>query len=182
MRRATPLTALVALGLLAHCGNDSPQLRPGSPSIAFSKAPKNHQRASTALEADKDLQAMLTPVPEYEGQERNLFKFGRERIKLPTRMTTNVPPTTISPTNRSPDVTTKHTEPMDIKYAGFIEKTTVEGAKQKYAIFLAGTDIHAGTEGDTVADQFTIVQIGLESVTVSSNGSSTTHRIPLQSN
>jgi hypothetical protein len=68
-----------------------------------------------------------------------------------------------------------------MKYAGFLEKTGSDGVKAKYAIFLDGNAILAGTEGEMVANRFTVVAIGLESVTVSPSGSSATQRIPLQS-
>ena len=71
---------------------------------------------------------------------------------------------------------------MGVKYAGFVEKTTPSGDKAKYAIFLDGNEILAGAEGETVANRFTVIKIGLESVTVSAEGSSTTQRIPLQAN
>jgi hypothetical protein len=129
-----------------------------------------------------DLQAMLSPVPEYEGVGRNLFAFGagrrptdaeppsvepREIVTLPTRPTPRPGP---SPSAR-----------LDMKYAGFLEKTGSDGVKAKYAIFLDGNAILAGTEGEMVANRFTVVAIGLESVTVSPSGSSATQRIPLQS-
>jgi hypothetical protein len=69
-----------------------------------------------------------------------------------------------------------------VKYAGFLQKTGPDGAKAKYAIFLDGNEILAGAEGELVANQFTVVEIGLESVTVSAGGSKATQRIPLQSN
>jgi hypothetical protein len=68
-----------------------------------------------------------------------------------------------------------------MKYAGFLEKTGPDGGKAKYAIFLDGNEILAGTEGELLANRFTVVEIGLESVTVSPTGSSATQRIPLQS-
>ncbi len=68
-----------------------------------------------------------------------------------------------------------------MKYAGFLEKTRPDGGKAKYAIFLDGNEILAGTEGELLANRFTVVEIGLESVTVSPSGSSVTQRIPLQS-
>ena len=138
---------------------------------------------------DLDLVAMLSPVPEYEGVGRNLFAYGaarrptdavadreaapsvqpepREVVTLPTRPTPRPGP---SPSAR-----------LDMKYAGFLEKTGPDGGKAKYAIFLDGNEILAGTEGEMVANRFTVVEIGLESVTVSPSGSSATQRIPLQS-
>ncbi len=61
-----------------------------------------------------------------------------------------------------------------MKYAGFLEKTGPGGDKAKYAIFLDGNEILAGMEGELVANRFTVVEIGLESVTVSPSGSSAT--------
>jgi hypothetical protein len=71
---------------------------------------------------------------------------------------------------------------VNVKYAGFVEKTEVSGDKSKYAIFLDGNEIFAGAVGEIVANRFTVVEIGLESVTVSAEGSSATQRIPLQAN
>lgn len=71
---------------------------------------------------------------------------------------------------------------VNVKYAGYVEKTEVSGDKSKYAIFLDGNEIFAGAEGEIVANRFTVVEIGLESVTVSAEGSRATQRIPLQAN
>ncbi len=186
MRRADVVTALAALCLLAHCGGDGVPPQSASPGSAPRTAPRGRPGASSASEPGIDLQAMLAPVPEYAGQGRNLFEFGRERVAPPPRATSTAAPTTRPttrpPTNPTPRVPTARAQRVDVKYAGFVEKTTAEGEKQKYAIFLDGNDILAGAEGDTVANRFTIVQIGLESVTVSAEGSSATQRIPLQSN
>ena len=71
---------------------------------------------------------------------------------------------------------------LNVKYAGFLEKTQADGAKAKYAIFLDGNEILAGAEGETVGNRFRVVEIGLESVTVSAEGTNVTQRIPLHSN
>jgi hypothetical protein len=91
----------------------------------------------------------------------------REIVTLPPRQSPRPGP---SPSAR-----------LDMKYAGFLEKTRPDGGKAKYAIFLNGNEILAGTEGEMVANRFTVIEIGLESVTVSPSGSSATQRIPLQS-
>jgi hypothetical protein len=142
-------------------------------------------RAGAPVEGDLDLKGMLLPVPEYEGQGRNLFAYGPER-RLPAvaptprptppvaqvRTTTTIPRTTPMPAGAR----------VNVKYAGFVEKTEVSGDKSKYAIFLDGNEIFAGAVGEIVANRFTVVEIGLESVTVSAEGSSATQRIPLQAN
>lgn len=129
---------------------------------------------------------MLAPVPEYEGQGRNLFAYGPLRQPGPrpapppppttpraeTRVTTTIPRATATPA--APRV--------NVKYAGFVEKTEASGDKSKYAIFLDGNEILAGAEGETIANRFTVVEIGLESVTVSAEGSNATERIPLRVN
>jgi hypothetical protein len=69
-----------------------------------------------------------------------------------------------------------------LKFAGFVEKSQPEGDSKKYAVFLAGAEILTGAEGELVANRYKIVEIGLESVTVSVEGSSGTQKIPLRTN
>ena len=71
---------------------------------------------------------------------------------------------------------------IDLKFAGFVEKTEPGGANKKYAVFLDGEEILTGAEGDLVANRYTVVEIGLESVTVSLAGSQVTQKIPLRTN
>jgi hypothetical protein len=132
---------------------------------------------------------MLSPVPEYEGMGRNLFAYGAARrptngvadfeepppVEPQPREIVTLPPRQAPRPGPSPSAR------LDMKYAGFLEKTEPDGGKAKYAIFLDGNEILAGTEGELVANRFTLVEIGLESVTVSPSGSSATKRIPLQS-
>ena len=138
--------------------------------------------------ADLDLEAMLSPVPEYEGVGRNLFTFGpprrpanaeAERVEAqPVEPAPRpVPPTARAAPRPGPSPSAR----LDMKYAGFLEKTGPDGDKAKYAIFLDGNEIFAGMVGEMLANRFTVVEIGLESVTVSLLGSSATQRIPLQS-
>ncbi len=158
-----------------------------APSDAPADAPADRsarRRGGPApVKGDLDLRAMLPPVPEYEGQGRNLFAYG------PVRRATPTPPTpTTTPRAQVRTTTIPRTAPgrptarVNVKYAGFVEKTETTGDKSKYAIFLDGNEIFAGAEGDTIANRFTVVEIGLESVTVSAKGSSATQRIPLQAN
>jgi hypothetical protein len=98
------------------------------------------------------------------------------------------PPPLAEPPREAPVIVPRPSRPssapvprVDMKYAGFLEKTRPSGEKEKYAIFLDGNEILAGAEGDTLANRFTVVEIGLESVIVSPAGSSATQRIPLQS-
>lgn len=136
-----------------------------------------------------DLQAMLSPIPEYEGVGRNLFAFGAARratsqaagTEEPTGAETAPREIVTLPPRSAPRPGASPSARLDMKYAGFLEKTGADGVKAKYAIFLDGNEILAGTEGEMVANRFTVVAIGLESVTVSLSGSSATQRIPLQS-
>jgi hypothetical protein len=129
---------------------------------------------------------MLSPVPEYEGVGRNLFAFGEARRAAEEEFgeaeeaaEITPPPETVTLPPRS--ASRPPASRLDMKYAGFLEKTGPDGDKSKYAIFLDGNEILAGAEGELVANRFTVVEIGLESVTVSPSGSSATQRIPLQS-
>jgi hypothetical protein len=138
--------------------------------------------------AELDLEAMLSPVPEYEGMGRNLFAYGAARRSTDAVLEREPPavepePREIVtlPPRQSPRPGPSPSARLDMKYAGFLEKTRPDGGKAKYAIFLNGNEILAGTEGEMVANRFTVIEIGLESVTVSPSGSSATQRIPLQS-
>jgi hypothetical protein len=118
---------------------------------------------------------------------RNLFAFGAAR--RPTGPgageepgAVELPPREVTPPARpAPRPAPSSSARLDMKYAGFLEKTGPDGGKAKYAIFLDGNEILAGTEGELLANRFTVIEIGLESVTVSPSGSSVTQRIPLQS-
>jgi hypothetical protein len=176
---------LVLLALVLSCsGRD--QTPAGEPSTRPSTPAGGASRGAAEAAADLDLQAMLSPVPEYEGVGRNLFAFGAarrpasatERVEPPPEPTPR-PVVTVPP--RAPRPGSPTTARLDMKYAGFLEKTGPDGSKAKYAIFLDGNEILAGTEGETIANRFTVVEIGLESVTVSPTGSTATQRIPLQS-
>ena len=180
MRTQAIAMICLAVGLGTSCApSDAPSDAPAEASTRRRGGP-----ASAPVKADLDLRAMLPPVPEYEGQGRNLFAYGPVRRPTPPRPTPTTTPraqvrttTTISPT-----ATRRPTTRVNVKYAGFVEKTEASGDKSKYAIFLDGNEIFAGAEGDTIANRFTVVEIGLESVTVSAKGSSATQRIPLQAN
>jgi hypothetical protein len=171
-----------ALALSTSCTGTHTPVPSGTtpPTPAAKKAGKS----KAAPEAAIDLQAMLPPVPEYEGTGRNLFVFGPDRPKnaAPPAPTLVQPPVAAAP---SRPALTRRPSPapsrLDVTYAGFLEKTSPDGAKTKYAIFLDGNEILAGAEGETVANRFTVVEIGLESVTVSAPGTNATQRIPLQS-
>ena len=137
--------------------------------------------------ADLVLEAMLSPVPEYEGVGRNLFAYGQarrpantvaDRVEAPA---VEPAPRPVPPARTAPRPGPSASARLDMKYAGFLEKTGPAGGKAKYAIFLDGNEILAGMEGEMLANRFTVVEIGLESVTVSPSGSNSTQRIPLQS-
>jgi hypothetical protein len=170
--------------LLWSCGQDEGD--GGTPSEVASSLRGGAGRAPSDT---VDLQAMLSPVPEYEGVGRNLFAFGAARsaggsgaVEPPTVVTPTPPEVVARPTRPSPrQPAPSPAARLDMKYAGFLEKTRPDGMKQKYAIFLDGNEILAGAEGEMVANRFTVVEIGLESVTVASSGTNVTQRIPLQS-
>jgi hypothetical protein len=161
----------------------------GEASPEVSSSARSGPRGGAVPAADLDLEAMLSPVPEYEGMGRNLFAYGAAR-RSTDAVTDREEPPSVEPEPR--EIVTLPTRPaprpgpslsarLDMKYAGFLEKTQPDGGKAKYAIFLDGNEILAGTEGELIANRFTVVEIGLESVTVSPSGSSATQRIPLQS-
>ncbi len=178
-----PLLLAVALG--SGCSKPD-ETAAGGVSSPVSSPARSGPRGGAAPAADLDLQAMLSPVPEYEGMGRNLFAYGAARrstdvaadreppIEPPPREITTLP-------RQAPRPGPSPSARLDMKYAGFLEKTESDGGKSKYAIFLNGNEILAGTEGEMVANRFTVIEIGLESVTVSASGSSATQRIPLQS-
>ncbi len=172
-----------ALALSVSCTGTHTPVPSGTtpPTPAAKKAGKS----KAALEAAIDLQAMLPPVPEYEGTGRNLFVFGPERrtdAAVTAPRPVQPPPVAAAPSRAA---VTRRPSPaaprIDVTYAGFLEKTRPDGAKTKYAIFLDGNEILAGAVGETIANRFTVVEIGLESVTVSAPGTNVTQRIPLQS-
>jgi len=177
------ISLLLAAVLAASCSD--PEETAGANSAAAPGPAKSGSRGGAANPADLDLVAMLSPVPEYEGVGRNLFAFGADRraaeieeppeVEPETREIVTLPPR--QATRPAPSGSAR----LDMKYAGFLEKTKPDGVKTKYAIFLDGNEILAGMEGEMVANRFTVVEIGLESVTVSPSGSSVTQRIPLQS-
>lgn len=176
------LAGVAALGLACSEAAKTPQAS-GSPARAAGRRSPGKAAPASVL----DLEAMLAPVPEYEGQGRNLFAFGAARSAQavepqpspPTPVAAPAPTLVVPrPTGPSPAAGAR----LNVKYAGFLEKTQPDGEKSKYAIFLDGNEILAGSEGETVANRFTVVEIGLESVTVAQLGTTVTQRIPLQSN
>lgn len=180
MPRQAIATICLAVGLGYSCASsDTPANAPADRSTRRRGRP-----ASAPESAELDLRGMLPPVPEYEGRGRNLFAYGPIRRATPTPPTpTPTPRTQVRVTTTIPRTApTRPATRVNVKYAGFVVKTETSGDKLKYAIFLDGNEIFAGAEGDTIANRFTVVEIGLESVTVSAKGSSTTQRIPLQAN
>lgn len=178
---ATALVVTMALAL--GCSGVT---NPPSDAASGRSARGSQQGAGTSGTGEGlDLEAMLAPVPEYQGRGRNLFDYGPPpRAAATTVVTTTIPPIDRAPTTAPPrpTVTATRNVRVDVKYAGFVEKKGEDGARTKYAIFLDGKEIFTGAEGETVGNRFTVVTIGLESVTVSADGSSATQRIPLQSN
>jgi len=144
-----------------------------------SRAGARRSRAEGSVQESVDLASLLSEIPEYRGSGRNLFDFGRLPVVAPT--TRETPPPPRQPTTR-PTAPTTSAPRVDLKFAGYVETKTVGGETKKYAVFLDGTEILTGAEGDLVANRYKIVRIGLESVTVGVPGSNDTQRIPLRSN
>ena len=187
MRRALLWTGL-ALGVLAALGCGS---TPDASTPADTRTSPRRPGGGAARVApeDVDLRALLSPVPEYEGQGRNLFVYGPARPREPAPVARPTTPTPRRPTPRpsaraAEQARARARAPgrIDVKYAGYVEKTEASGSPKKYAIFLDGNQILTGAEGDTIQNRFTVVEIGFESVTVSAQGSDATERIPLESN
>ena len=181
-RIGIPLLAAVALA--PACSKPE---TPANPPAASTPARPGTRGGAASPAADLDIEAMLSPVPEYEGVGRNLFAFGEARPSMEELSLEEAPPEA----EEAPEIVelpprmsarTPVAARLDMKYAGFLEKTGPGGDKTKYAIFIDGNEILAGMEGELIANRFTVIEIGLESVTVSPSGSSATQRIPLQSN
>jgi hypothetical protein len=176
---------LLVAALASACASSDETPSGGTPSGVSTPA-RGGPRGGAAPAESLDLEAMLSPVPEYEGMGRNLFTYGpprraanevAERAEAPVEAAPRPAP----PPRPAPRPGPSQSARLDMKYAGFLEKTGPDGGKAKYAIFLDGNEILAGTEGELLANRFTVVEIGLESVTVSPTGSTATQRIPLQS-
>ena len=177
--------SLFLASTLASACSEPDETAAGEASSPVSSPARSGPRGGAVPAADLDLEAMLSPVPEYEGMGRNLFAYGAARrstdaaadrepsVEPQPREIVTLPPRQAPRPGPSAR--------LDMKYAGFLEKTRPDGGKSKYAIFLNGNEILARTEGEMVANRFTVIEIGLESVTVSPSGSSATQRIPLQS-
>jgi hypothetical protein len=175
----------VAGALAVGCSSETPKPAPAAAARPSPGAPRGSREAP--IPDDLDLEAMLAPVPEYEGAGRDLFSYGAARRTVEETADLEPPPGPEIP-REAPVIVPRPGRPssapvarVDMKYAGFLEKTRPSGEKEKYAIFLDGNEILAGAEGETLANRFTVVEIGLESVIVSPAGSSATQRIPLQS-
>ena len=176
---------------LCACPSSSPSISQKTTKAA--SLPSNTESDRIPNNSIVDLSSVLQTVPEYQGPRRNLFIYRSEQQRQPSANNLNT-----AMSSRTADATpgdqlmnrmAAHkniseigTATLNIKYAGFVEKTGPAGEKSKYAIFFDGNDIFTGAEGEIIANRFTVVQIGLESVTISSKDSDTTERIPLQVN
>ena len=121
---------------------------------------------------------MQTETPEYQGQGRNIFDFGRAARVVETQ------PNVVDETPPAPITTTIGTPPgprINLKFAGMVVKPKGD-MKIKYAILLDGQYIYTGAEGEVVGNRYRIVEIGVESVTVALANSSATQRLPLKAN
>ncbi len=169
-------------GILTGC-NPGP-----GPSTADSPTtPSNRRRGrqppSKALSSAVDLESLLTEVPEHKGQGRNLFTYG----KIPTKTPPTQPgagasaptATTVAPTAQARARETPPPPKFDLQFAGYVDAPQAGGDKKKFAVFLIGKQILTGAEGDVIANRYEIIEIGLESVTVSMKGSNVTQKLPL---
>ncbi len=174
---AAMLLAATFVWIACDQGQDTAATRSSS-----SRAGARRSRAAEgSVQESVDLASLLSEIPEYRGSGRNLFDFGRLPVVATTTRETPPPPP-LPPTTRRPPAPTTSAPRVDLKLAGYVETKTAGGDMKKYAVFLDGTEILTGAEGDLVANRYKIVQIGLESVTVGVPGSNDTQRIPLRSN
>jgi hypothetical protein len=168
--------------LAAGCRQDAePQAAGTVPARTVSQ--RSRSQIEKTPSSTIDLAVLLTEVPEYEGSGRNLFAFGRERTVTAAPPSVSPPgaTTTVRPASASRGQRTSPAR-IDLKFAGFVEKIEPGGANKKYAVFFDGGEILTGAEGDLVGNRYTIVEIGLESVTVALVGSQVTQKIPLRTN
>lgn len=169
-----------ALALFIFCAAGCAQPRTTSQKASPSAPPPTNRRTKEARQsASVDLQAMQQEPPPYEGRGRNLFDYGR----APSTKGPEMPPPSVA--DVLPPATTTIGPPppprINLKFAGLVTKPQGE-KKIKYAILLDGQNIYTGTEGEVVANRYRIVEIGLESVTVTLTNSSASQRLPLKSN
>jgi hypothetical protein len=167
------------LGLACRSSEDTPTAT-SPPRRSTSRRPNVRETRTTA---DIDLTALQTEVPEYAGQGRDLFAYGREPRPVVERPPVeNTTATTVPPTPRRTAQPRESTLNVDLKFAGFVEKTQANGESQKFAVFLSGEEILTGAEGELVGNRYKVVEIGLESVTVAVEGTQFTQKIPLRAN
>ncbi len=170
--------------MLWSCSSE--ESSPSTNQAASGRSRPARERAGSQPSSDIELDSLLIEVPEYQGRGRNLFAYGRPpRAAAPPTPPVTTPtrpaPVRRRPTNPRPSTATQ--KPLDLKFAGFVEKPLSEGGvTKKYAVLLSGVEIFTGAEGETVANRYKIVEIGLESVTISVEGSGGTQKIPLRTN
>ena len=173
--------------LLCACPSSSPSISTKTTKAA--SLPSNTESARIPNDSIVDLSSVLQTVPEYQGPRRNLFIYGSEQQHQPSANHLNMAMSSQTADATSGDQLMNRmavhkntskigTTTLNVKYAGFVEKT----GPAKYAIFFDGNDIFTGAEGETIGNRFSVVQIGVESVTISSTDSDTTARIPLRAN
>lgn len=183
MSNVTAIALLLAAALVAGCAGEAPPTGGGAAeSSARDRSGRGPGAPAGGIPDDVDLQALATSVPEYEGRGRNLFAFGTDPTPEPAPWPSVTPPAPQPTPPPTPPARPAPSARVDVKYAGFLEKTEANGSKAKYAIFLDGNEILAAAEGERVANRFTVVEIGLESVTISTPAAGATQRIPLQAN
>jgi len=183
MRRKPGFIAVTLAALLAGCSRQPSPTASGTSATSPAR-PQRRPPAAKPQETPADLDALAAETPEYQGQGRNLFAFGRggstsgrdDLAPVPVAP----PPVAVEPRPSGPIVPAAPR--IDLKFAGYIEKPFPDGKKVKYAIFLDGQQVLTGAEGELVANRYRIVEIGLESVTLAHAGSNTTQRIPLKAN
>ena len=118
-----------------------------------------------------DLLAKVRAV-EFEGVERNLFRFGERRKKVEPPSPDKVAEAqkrleaaakaNVSPdTKKAADSAKKKAPPIQFKYYGFANEP---GSRLKRAFLLDGEDILIGGEGDVFKKRYEIVRIGLNGI------------------
>jgi hypothetical protein len=134
-----------------------------------------------------DLARVDAPRASSEAGHRDLFAFGRTRVKedeAPPPPVATPPPTTGTGAGSPGDgvaggPVTPSLPPLNLKYIGSVENK----AGVKVAVLLTDRrEILTGQAGQVVANRYRIARIGLESVDLEDVGSGQSRRIPLKGN
>ena len=154
------------------------------PAVTAAAPPRPAARGSRASAPIPriDLARLDAPRPDLPVGQRNLFDYGPEPTPVPTPTPeptptpTPPPPTVPTPT---PAPTPVPLAPMRLKLIGQVQNK--QGLK--VAVFLVDDKlIQHAREGETVANRFKVVKIGLESADVQEIGTDRVQRLPLRGN